>query len=110
MTVPSPWVALLLAAASYRLWRLVAEDSILDRPRRWIVRLPREWHEGQMLPEGYRLGLAAFLNCAWCSGFWLTVGVWLLWQADEHWTEVLAVPFALSAAVGIIRGTLDKDE
>lgn len=110
MSVPSPWVALLLLAASYRLWRLLAEDDILDWPRRWVVRLPREWQEGQMLPEGYRIRAAAFITCPWCFGFWLAIAVWLLWQAEPHWTEVLAVPLALSAGVGLIRANLDEDD
>jgi hypothetical protein len=110
MNVPSPWVALLLAAASYRIWRLLAEDTILSGPRRRIVRLPQNWNEGMMLPEGYRYRLAEFINCAWCSGFWISIAVWLLWQADEHWATVIAVPLAISAAVGVTRNLLDPVE
>jgi len=46
MDVPSPWVALILLAASFRIWRLLADDEILERPRYWLVRLPRGWQEG----------------------------------------------------------------
>lgn len=109
MSVPSPWIALLLLAASFRIWRILADDDIFERPRRWVVRLPRDWEEGQMLPEGYRIGLAAFITCPWCLGFWVTIAVWLAWQASPHWTEVLSVPLALSAGVGIIRKNLDGD-
>lgn len=110
MSIPSPWVALLLLGASYRIWRLLAEDIILDRPRRWVVRLSRDWTEEKMLPEGYRVKLAEFFNCPWCLGFWITIVVWLLWQADEHWTTVLSVPLALSTGVGITRGKLDPPD
>lgn len=107
MSVPSPWVALILFAASFRIWRLLAEDELLERPRRWVVRLPRDWDDGMMLPEGYRLELAKFITCPWCFGFWITIVVWALWQIEPHWTSVLAVPFALSAGVGIVRKNLD---
>jgi len=110
MSIPTPWAALLLVAASYRLWRLLAEDTILDRPRRWLVRLPRDWEEGMQLPIAYRMRLAEFINCPWCSGFWISIAVWLLWQAEEHWVTVLAVPLAVSAGVGITRGLLDPPE
>jgi hypothetical protein len=107
MSVPSLWITVLLAAASYRIWRLLAEDVILDRPRRWIVRLPLKWKEGMLIPDGYRYRLAEFINCPWCLGFWVSIAVWIAWQADEHLTTVIAVPLAISAAVGIIRTKLD---
>lgn len=110
MNVPSPWIALLLMGASFRLWRLLAEDFILDRPRHWIVNLPRNWKEGDELPKDYRLELAKFINCAWCLGFWLGFGVWALWQINEHWTEVLSVPLAISGAVGLVVANLTPDE
>lgn len=110
MIVPSPWIALLLSAASYRIWRLLAEDTILDRPRRWIVKLPRRWREGMPIPSEYRSDLAQFINCPWCFGWWIALSVWALWEANHHWTEIVAVPFAISAAVGIIRSQLDPPE
>ena len=111
MSIPSPWIALILIGASYRLWRLLAEDTIFDRPRNWLVGLPPEgFTPGSMLPEGYRFKVAELINCAWCSGAWITIAVWALWQVDEHWTAVLATPFALSAGVGLIRVRLDPPE
>jgi hypothetical protein len=109
MSLPSPWIALILAAASFRIWKLLAEDEILERPRRWIVRLDREWEEGLTLPDDYRLGLAKFITCPWCFGFWVTVVLWIIWQIEPHWTEILAVPFGFSAALGIISEKLDDE-
>jgi hypothetical protein len=110
MDIPSPWIAIILAAASYRLWRLIAEDTILNRPRRWLVNLDDDWTEGDAVPDGYRYRLAEFLTCAWCLGFWIAIAVWGLWQIEQHWTAVLATPFAVSAAVGIARARLDPPE
>lgn len=110
MSVPSPWIALLLAAASFRIWRLLSEDTILDTPRRWVVNLPKNWEEGMQIPPNYRDKLAELINCPWCLGFWVSLVMWGLWQIDEHWVEVFATPFAISAAVGIIRTKLDPPE
>lgn len=110
MTVPSPWVALLLVAGTYRLWRLLSEDTILDRPRRWLVRLPRDWSEGDPIPRSYRSGLAEFITCTWCLGFHISWIVWLIWEIEPHWTEILLIPFAISTAVGIVRVKLDPPE
>lgn len=42
------------------------------------------------------------LHCPWCLGWWLSVAVWLAWQAEPHATLVFAVPFAVSAVVGLV--------
>lgn len=110
MNVPGPWSAILLALASYRIWKLLAEDSILDTPRHRLVRLPDDWQEGRALPKDYRYKLAEFINCPWCFGFWISIAVWILWQIDEHWTTVFAVPFAISAALGFSRARLDPPD
>jgi len=102
MKVPDWWEFLLLALSTFRIWRLTAEDEILEIPRRKIVRLSREWQDGDMLPEGYRLGLAKFISCPWCWGFWLSASIWLLWLWQPLWTAGLSVPLALSAVVGFI--------
>jgi hypothetical protein len=94
MSVPSWWEFVLLTAASYRLWRLVAIDTIADRPRDWLLdRLDEKWEIG--------------LVCPWCSGFWICLGVWGLWQwtadaSDAATVTALAVPAAMSAAVGLL--------
>lgn len=110
MTVPSPWVALILAAGVYRIWRLLADDEILDRPRRWLVRLPAKWEEGDPIPASYRIGLANFISCPFCFGWWLALATWGVWEANPHWTTIVIFPFALSAAVALIRTNLDAPE
>lgn len=110
MSVPGPWSALILIACAYRVWRLLAEDSILDEPRQRLVGLPPGWKEGDLIPAHYRNGLAAFINCPWCLGFWISVVLWGAWEISPFWTEVFAFPFAISAGVGIVRGKLDPPE
>jgi hypothetical protein len=110
MSFPGAWVTIILLAAAFRIWRLLAEDFILDRPRHWIVNLPRNWKEGDAIPKNYREKLAEFINCPWCFGFWISIAVWGLWQINEHWTEVLCVPLAISAGVGLVVHNLASEE
>ena len=95
--VPSVWVFVLLALASYRVWHLLAEDAILDRPRRWLLRLG-DWEDGQAAPDSYRDKWGEFLICPWCLGFWVGLAWWAAWLASD-WAVVAAVPFAISAVV-----------
>jgi Protein of unknown function (DUF1360) len=108
--VPSWWVFLLLGLGSFRIWRLLSDDTILERPRRAIVKLPKDWEPDDDLPHGYREYLALFINCPWCLGFWVSLVIWGFWNVWSHGTEVVMVPFALSAFVGLVRGNLDEPE
>lgn len=115
--IPDWWQFILLALASYRLWRLLADDDITDRPRRWALNLGREWQPGDDAPDGYRERWGLFLTCPWCAGAWISGLVYLTWVLllgnPDHASDVLVgigVWFALSAAVGLIRGNLDQSE
>jgi hypothetical protein len=117
--IPSPFESLLLALAAYRAWRLLAEDEILDRPRRWLLRLGDDWQqEGDDVPDDYREKWALFLTCPWCAGAHISGLVYLAWlftlgdpSGDVDSILVgLGVWFALSAAVGLIRGNLDPPD
>lgn len=110
MTIPDWYELLLLALASFRIWRLVGEDDLFDRPRRWLVRLGPDWKsEGDSVPDGYRIRLAEFITCPWCLGFWITLAVWAMYQIWEFGTLVVAVPLAISALVGFMRSRLDSE-
>ncbi len=100
MTIPDWWSALLLALASWRLFHLLAFDDILDRPRRYVTRLNPKWRqEGDATGEQYREGLAAFLTCPYCLGFWVASAVWAAWLVFPTETMFVTVPFALSAGI-----------
>lgn len=100
--IPSPYEFALLALAAFRVFRLLGYDTILDRPRERFVR--RAKHE---IPGQYRKELDIFFHCPWCLGAWLTLGWWGLWLAWPHATVVAAVPWALSAVVGLVTKNLD---
>lgn len=95
MTVPDSWEFVLLALASYRVWRLVALDVLLDRPRDWA------WSRAP--------AVAAFATCPWCSGWWISVAAWIAWVAAPTFSVWASVPLALSAVVGFA-STLDSGD
>ena len=66
-----------MALAVFRIYRLIAEDTILDYPRRKLLRLAKEWEqEGDDPGDDYRAEWGIFITCPWCLGFWLSVVAW----------------------------------
>jgi hypothetical protein len=98
VSVPSWWQFALLVAAAWRVFQLIARDDILDRPRARALGYPG-WKEGDDLPESFRPKWSEFITCPYCAGFWIVVVWWIAWQITDHWTLVVAVPFALSAGL-----------
>jgi hypothetical protein len=100
------WLAFALVSLGvWRLWRIISTDTVLDRPRDWVLGT-------QALAGGVthykRKRLADFLGCAWCSGFWLALGAfaaWHWWSAEN--TVLIATPLAISAIVGLVTAHLD---
>lgn len=100
MSIPGWYTLTLLSLAAFRTWRLLAEDDILDRPRRYITKLGKKWEkDGDVLPIDYRMGLAQFISCSWCLGFYVGLAWWGTWQTWPHGTSVAAVVFAISALI-----------
>jgi hypothetical protein len=97
--IPSGWHAILLALAAWRTFHLLAFDDILQAPRRFLVRLPLDWKEGDSIPKMYREKLKDFIECPFCLGFWIAGAWWLTWYVWPHGTLIASVPFALSAGV-----------
>lgn len=100
------WLALIVVSLGvWRFWRILSTDSILDRPRDFVL--------GTSALAGgavyyKRKRLADFLGCAWCLGFWLSLGAFAAW----HWwsagnTVLIATPLAISALVGLVTAHLD---
>jgi len=107
MRVPDWYALLLLAFAAFRVYRLIAEDTILDRPRAWILGLSG-WQEGKPTPKGYKAKWGEFITCPWCAGFWISLLWWLAWTQWPHVTLVAAAPWAISAVVALIAKNLDE--
>jgi len=99
---PARWEFVVIALVAFRLWKLIADDRILERPREWVLdridvrRGSTYWSD--------------FIVCPWCAGFWvsgLTLAAYLStlgsWPDDlEGAVVAVGVWFALSAVVGIL--------
>lgn len=95
--IPSVWEFALLALAAFRVWKLVGDDAVLDRPREYVLgRLSDTWDY--------------FITCPWCCGAWITLTWWGAWLVWPHGTTAVAVPFALSALVGYLGVGIDRLE
>ena len=104
MSIPNWWETLLLLAAAYRVWRLLAYDTITERPRTWVL--------AQIKDADHDDYWGIFLTCPWCAGFWMTglalAGYcvaygWIgFFNFAAHW-------FAMSLAVGLIGSKVDTE-
>jgi len=91
--IPEPWTFALLALAAFRIWKLIADDRILDRPRDWVL--------GHIDVKRGGTYWSDFLTCPWCAGFWIVLAWTVAWWIEAD-TLVVAVPFAISAVVGLL--------
>ena len=108
--IPNWWEAVLLALSAWRVFHLLAFDEILDRPRRYVTRLSSSWRqEGDATGPDYREGLAGFLTCPFCLGFWVALGVWVAWLVVPTETVWVAVPLALNAGLIGAQRTLSSE-
>lgn len=103
MEIPGWWEFVLMTLGAFRVWRLLGVDTVLDLPRRWVTGLGRDWTPDDPVPPSYRWHLAEWVGCPWCLGFWVALAWWGAWLAYPDWAVGLAVPWALSAAVGIVK-------
>jgi uncharacterized protein DUF1360 len=102
--IPEPWAFALLALAAFRVWKLIGDDAILDRPRDAAIDRLREWSPDRSTKIEY------FITCPWCAGFWITLLWWCAWLAWPHGALVAATLFALSAVVGFLGVIIDALE
>lgn len=98
---------LLDALAVYRLWRLAAQDSILDQPRETLLRAAWD-RSGRTRGEDPPPWPIELLDCPWCLGLWLASLAALssrtrLWRAARY-------PLAVSAAAGLTALAVERLE
>lgn len=87
------WWLVVGALATYRLTRLVTEDTILDRPREAVHR--RAARTGHTK-------FSYFVTCPWCTSIYLAAVVIVLSVFAESWFAYIAVALAFSAVAGVI--------
>jgi hypothetical protein len=86
---PEPWEFILGALAIYRATHFLAEDTIIDRPRDWLVeRLGDRFDE--------------LITCYWCAGTYVTLAAWGAWLIAPGAATFVAAPLAAMAVVGLL--------
>lgn len=82
----------LLSLASYRGWRLMAEDSfpLAARPRKWLL---RRWGPTSLWTE--------WLVCAWCAGAWWSIAVVAITAQVTNVPLPVLQAMAVSTLVGL---------
>lgn len=110
LMIPDLYEFVILALASYRTWRLVAEDELLDWPRRRVLRLGQWREEGDVVPSDYREKLGSFIACPACLGFWISIVWYLAWVVFPYQTLIAGVVAAISSLVIFQRQKLDPPE
>jgi hypothetical protein len=111
MNVPDWFSLIILALAAWRSFQLLAFDDILNRPRRWLLKLDPNWEEeGDEVGDEYRLKWALFITCPYCAGFWISLVWFAAWQVSEFWTEIVALPFVINALLIFGHKHLAKNE
>jgi hypothetical protein len=111
----------MLALAAFRVYRLIARDTITEPfraaatyPDRGAVALADDPADEGLavvgdaeLPKSWRVYISTLIRCPWCAGFYVSAGWWLLWQAWPHWTMAMSAPWAISAVVALLAKNLD---
>lgn len=97
--IPEPWEFILIALSSFRAWKLIADDRILDRPREWALE--------HLDTKRGRTKWEDFLTCPWCAGFWISALAYVSWVAfgpgefdGDEWLMGAVSIMAISAIVG----------
>jgi Protein of unknown function (DUF1360) len=79
--------------AAWRTWVVASRDDILNRPRRVAM----------------KKGAAEFLECPYCSGFWIALAWWGAFELWPHGALVVAGAVAVTALVPLIEKLTDID-
>jgi hypothetical protein len=89
---------LILGLAAWRGTRFVVEDALFEPIR---AKIWAKWP-----PESTKIGY--LLTCYWCSGFWISVILTLIFLFGGTIGLVIVLILALSAIVGLLQAFLDR--
>jgi uncharacterized protein DUF1360 len=122
MTLPVPnwWETTLLSLAAFRVYRLIARDTITEPVRVVLtyrddesvaladdpadLNLEIPYGEAEQ-PKTWRVYLSTLIRCPWCMGFYVSVAWWAAWWAWPYASLFVAAPWAISAIVALLAKT-----
>ncbi len=103
------WTFFLLALASFRITRLIVFDRITEFIRRpFFAEVVEKDETGReeifLTPKsgGLRGFFGELLDCYWCTGFWVSLFLILLYWFFPQVAEPVILVFALAGAAAII--------
>lgn len=101
MSPVTPFLALLVCVATFRLARLFTMDFVMEPFRDWVAKR-----------FGAESKLAYLSECPWCLSMWLAVPVVVvatLWP-DNRWVIAGLLVLTASAVAGLITTLADTNE
>ena len=119
--IPSPWVAVILVLGTMRILREVSYGDFppVERLRNWVMGAHVVRSGSQNALNGLtseqpttgvsyrRPTLAKFIQCVWCSGFWISTAVYLGLVFEPRYIIYGLAPFALSSGSALVVKWLD---
>ena len=78
---------IVIGLASYRLWRLIGQDSITEPLR------------DRLNPDGWTMGL---ISCPWCAGSWVAFAATWLTDATIGVPGPVVVALGAAVVVGVL--------
>lgn len=97
---------IIIVLAAYRLWMLIAKDSITAGWRHRILGYD-DYGRRNRWPKA-RTKLGEFVHCPWCLGAWLSLLVYVAWRLYPDAAMWVLTPLAISAAVALISVCFDR--
>lgn len=102
-------ILLVLGLAIFRLTRLIVFDKIMEPFRRpFFTEIEEKDEQGKveiyLIPKekGIRSWIGELLSCYWCTGFWVSLCVTLLYMTHSMVGEIFIFIFAVAAVGSLI--------
>jgi hypothetical protein len=87
----------ILTLAAFRITRFITSDTIFEPIREKI------WKK---YPPNTKLGY--LITCSWCSGFWASVFIVMLYLLAQPVAYVVSLILSISVLVGLVATKLDN--
>lgn len=108
-------ILLVVGLAAFRITRLIVFDKIMEPLRRpFFSEIEEKDEEGNieiyLVPKktGIRSWIGELLSCYWCTGFWVSLCLTLLYMTHTLFGEIFIFVFAVAAIGSLIEVIVSK--
>lgn len=97
-------VLLMISLASFRVTRLIVFDKITEFIRAPFFDIVMDGEESFFVPKstGLKKWIGGLLDCYWCTGFWVSLGLFSLVKLLPEIGEPIIVVFAIAGLASFI--------